>query len=78
MFDTVVIGKGPAGISAAIYLKRAGLEVLVIGKDMGSLQKAGLIELLRFAPIRAEELFRSDLNSRKPRRADNRRRGDGL
>ena len=63
MFDTVVIGKGPAGISAAIYLKRAGLEVLVIGKDMGSLQKAGLIEnYYGFAqPIRAEELFRSGL-----------------
>ncbi len=44
MYDTVIIGKGPAGISAAIYLKRAGLNVLIIGKDGGSLEKAGQIE----------------------------------
>lgn len=44
MYDTVIIGKGPAGISAAIYLKRAGLNVLVIGKDGGSLENAGMIE----------------------------------
>lgn len=44
MTDVIVIGKGPAGISAAIYLKRSGLDVLVIGKDKGTLQKAHLIE----------------------------------
>ncbi len=33
MYDAIVIGKGPSGISAAIYIKRAGKEVLVIGKD---------------------------------------------
>ena len=31
MFDCIVIGSGPSGISAAIYLKRFGLDVLVIG-----------------------------------------------
>lgn len=67
MFDTIVIGKGPAGISAAIYLKRAGLDVLVIGKDMGSLEKAGLIEnYYGFAqPIRAQELFSNGINQAK-------------
>ena len=29
MFDVIVIGAGPAGISAAIYAKRANLNVLV-------------------------------------------------
>lgn len=44
MYDTIIIGKGPSGISAAVYLKRAGLNVLVIGKDRGTLEKAGHIE----------------------------------
>jgi len=44
MRDVIVIGKGPAGISAAIYLKRANIDVLVIGKGKGSLEKAETIE----------------------------------
>ncbi len=44
MYDCIIIGKGPAGISCAIYLKRFNKNVLVIGKDFGSLEKAHLIE----------------------------------
>ena len=33
MYDLIIIGSGPAGLSAAIYGKRAGLEVLVIEKN---------------------------------------------
>lgn len=44
MKDTIVIGKGPAGISAAVYLKRAGLDVTVIGMGYGALEKAEKIE----------------------------------
>ena len=44
MYDCIIIGKGPAGISCAIYLKRFNKNVLVIGKDFGSLEKASVIE----------------------------------
>ena len=33
MLDTVIIGSGPAGLSAAIYAQRAQLEALVLEKD---------------------------------------------
>lgn len=44
MYDVIIIGKGPAGISASLYAKRANLSVLIIGKDMGALEKAKTIE----------------------------------
>lgn len=43
-YDAIIIGKGPAGISSALYLKRAGLQVLVIGKDGGALEKTEKID----------------------------------
>lgn len=33
IYDVVIIGSGPAGLSAAVYAKRAQLETLVIEKD---------------------------------------------
>lgn len=45
MFDLVVVGSGPAGLSAAINAKIRRLDVLVIGEKGGSqrLQKAPLV-----------------------------------
>lgn len=42
--DVIVIGYGPAGASAAIYAVRAGLSVLMLGRDEGSLAKSEAIE----------------------------------
>ena len=33
MLDVVIIGSGPAGITAAIYAKRANLNVAVVEKE---------------------------------------------
>lgn len=44
IYDTTIIGKGPAGISAAVYLVRSGHSVLVLGKDAGALERAESIE----------------------------------
>lgn len=30
MYDLIIIGSGPAGLSAAVYGKRAGLNLLII------------------------------------------------
>lgn len=41
MYDTVIIGSGPAGLSAAVYAKRAQLKAVVIEKEyMGTGQIA--------------------------------------
>ena len=44
MRDTIIIGAGPAGISASLYAKRAGLDVLVLYKDDGTLEKVHKID----------------------------------
>ncbi len=44
MYDVIIIGKGPAGISASLYTVRANLSTLLIGTDASSLKKAEKIE----------------------------------
>lgn len=44
MYDIIIIGGGPAGISASLYTIRAGLKTLIIAKDRGNLAKAHKIQ----------------------------------
>lgn len=44
IYDVIVIGRGPAGISCAVYTVRANLTTLVIGKFDSTLLKADKIE----------------------------------
>lgn len=44
MSDMLILGYGPAGISAALYGLRAGLHVQLVGKDGGALTKAHMIQ----------------------------------
>lgn len=44
VYDVIIIGSGPAGISASLYTKRANLETLIISKGKGTLEKVGKIE----------------------------------
>lgn len=44
MYDIIIIGKGPAGISASLYTIRANLKTLVIGKNDSALKKTDKIE----------------------------------
>ena len=34
IYDCIIIGAGPAGVSAAIYLKRAGLDFLIFENQL--------------------------------------------
>lgn len=63
MYDIIIIGAGPAGISASIYAKRAGMNVLVLYHGTSELEKAHKIDnYYGFADgISGKELFNSGI-----------------
>lgn len=60
-----IAGKGPAGISAALYTSRAGIDTLIIGKDGGALEKTEKIEnYYGFAqPVSGKELLAAGIEN---------------
>lgn len=72
MKDVIIIGHGPAAVSAALYLRRAQKSVALIGRDMGALQKAEKIENYYglAAPISGKELAETGISQAKALGAD--------
>ena len=60
MPNIVIIGSGPAGVSAALYTARAGVETTVLTKGPGALDRAAHIQNYYgfAAPISGAELER--------------------
>lgn len=60
MLDVLIVGSGPAGLSASVYAKRAGLNVLVAEKvyyGSGQIAESNLVDnYLGFAGINGYEL----------------------
>ena len=58
-YDVIIVGSGPAGITAGIYAKRRKLSVLIISKGNGTLSKAEKIDNYYGFPegISGEELY---------------------
>ena len=44
VYDVIIVGSGPAGVSASLYTKRANLETLIISKGIGTLGKVKQLE----------------------------------
>ena len=67
MPNIVIVGSGPAGVSAALYTARAGVETTVLTKGPGALDRAEKIEnYYGFAgPISGAELERRGIEGAK-------------
>ena len=67
MEKVIIVGAGPAGISAALYAKRANLDPLVINNGIGALEKAEKIENYYGLehPVSGRELFENGIAQAK-------------
>ena len=67
MPNIVIIGSGPAGVSAALYAVRAGVDTTVLTKGPGALDRAEKIEnYYGFAePVSGAELERRSIENAK-------------
>lgn len=67
MPNIIIVGSGPAGVSAALYTARAGLDTTVLTKGSGALDRAEMIQnYYGFAePISGAELERRGIEGAK-------------
>ena len=59
LYDVIIIGSGPAGMSAAIYSSRKGMKTLILSKDVGGQLNitAELENYLGFELVEAQDLI---------------------
>lgn len=71
-YDIIIIGMGPAGVSAALYAHRAGADVLVIGGGSNALAKAEKIDNYYGVPkgTSGPQLFEMGVNQLKDNNID--------
>lgn len=67
MGKVLVIGRGPAGISASLYIRRGGFEVTVAAKDDGALARAEKVENFygQAEPVSGSEIIRRGIAGAK-------------
>ena len=66
VYDSIIIGAGPAGISASLYIKRSNLNVLVLYTNNSILSKAKQIDNYYGTPnISGEELYNIGIKQAK-------------
>lgn len=67
MYDVIIIGAGPAGISAAIYARRANMKVLNLYNSTSNLEKAVKVDNYYGFPdgIDGKELFQNGIAQAK-------------
>ena len=63
MYDLIVIGAGPAGVSAALYAKRANLDVIVLYYGKATVGEAHKIDNYYGFPegISGEQLYNNGI-----------------
>ena len=65
-YDVIIIGAGPAGVSAAIYLKRFNRNVLVVGNNNSSLHLATSIDnYYGLEAVSGKELYENGIKQLK-------------
>ena len=59
VYDLVIIGAGPAGLAAAVYAKRSGLNVIIVEKQFPGGKIALTLSLIHIWRCRRYSLCRS-------------------
>src|SRR5574341_823917 len=58
MAQVLIVGDGPSGLSAALFLAKNGMQVTVFGKDTSDMHRAMLYNYLGIPEIRGSEFQR--------------------
>jgi len=64
-FDVIIIGKGPAGISASLYTTRGNLKTLIIGKESALIKGKVIENYCCTDAVSGEEMIQKGINQAK-------------